>query len=266
LDLELSPERLRKLADVLELVYAAKINLLDSYFGMLLDAVAEHGLSDQSLIAFTADHGEIFYRENALFQWTHGGELAPEVLSVPWIVRMAGLSPGSYDPVTRSIDVFPTLAGLAGISLPTSESVEGVDLSAPLLGKQPPPHLIAFSHTTTIEGNQVETHRNNLLGTVYFPRPDPELIWVRAREGDLVYKHRNLDGTSWGHEVFDLAADPGETKNLFDPANPDHQRMVEALARYKAELVEGYGRSSAQELHDEDSLERLKELGYAAEE
>jgi arylsulfatase A-like enzyme len=50
--------------------------------------------------------------------------------------------------VTRSIDVFPTLAGLAG--LPADARVVGSNLSAALRGEEARPDLVAYSHTTVL--------------------------------------------------------------------------------------------------------------------
>ncbi len=264
--LGLSAEDVRRLDRAQRLAYAVKLELLDRQLGKLLDTIRASGLLDRSLIAFTADHGEVFHRESALFHWTHGGQLAPEVLGIPLIVRAPGLGvrPGVYEAVTRSIDVFPTLCGLAGVPLPPGAPVDGVDLSAALRGEAPPPRLVAFSHTTLLEGNHLELHAHDPLGEVFYPRPDPALLWVRARDGDLVCQHRSLDGERWVHQVFDLAADPELTRDLFDPANPEHARLVAALARYKALLVAGHARARGEELPQDEALEELRSLGYAA--
>jgi arylsulfatase A-like enzyme len=113
--LGLSADDTAQLVRVVELLYKANVHYLDTQLGALIERIDAAGLLDQSLIAFTADHGEVLYRENAPFKWTHGGTLAPEVLEVPLIVRGGGVQPGLYDRVTRSVDVFPTLAGLAEI-------------------------------------------------------------------------------------------------------------------------------------------------------
>ena len=63
--------------------------------------------------------------------------------------------------------------------------------------------------------------------------------------------------------IRDLATDPAETRNLFDPADPEHARMAEELARYKQKLVDGFDPAHASGLSDEETYERLKALGYA---
>jgi arylsulfatase A-like enzyme len=269
-----------KLAALLELLYRAAVWQLDGLFGQWLDSIEARGLLDESLIAFTADHGELLYRENALFKWTHGLELAPEVLTVPLVVRGpgAGVAPGHYDPVTRSIDVFPTLAGLAGVAIPAGAPIEGVDLSRVVRGQEAPPELVAFFHTSTLGPNLLEQFAGDrdLTGDGRIdagplapytqvlrriPREDVAFAWVGARTGDRVFK-KTFDGSSWRFEAYDLATDPHETRDLFDARDPEHRRMGRALDAYQARLLRGpYSRTR---LTAED-IEKLTALGYLAE-
>jgi len=137
--LRLTPTDVDRLARVLAFIYQSKINLLDSYFGGVVQAVDDAGLADTSVIAFTADHGQTLYEEGRRFNWTHAPDLAPEVIDVPLLIRgPKNLVPARrVDAVSRSIDVYPTLAGLAGIAVPMEKGVVGVDLSASLRGEAP---------------------------------------------------------------------------------------------------------------------------------
>ncbi len=259
----LSAPEVERLAAVLEVVYEAAVAQLDAAFGQMLAAVRQRGLEDEALIAFTADHGELLRRDNALFQWTHGLELTPEVLHVPLLIHCPGLPAGDYEGVTRSIDVYPTLAGLCGVEIPAAHPPEGVDLAPVLRGERAAPELLAFSHSTVVSAEHLENFRDFQLVKRYFPRTDPELIWVRVRKGDLVAKLRNLDGTRFGFEVFDLARDPHETANLYDPSSSEQALLVEELERYKRRLVENFGRQGeGGEISEEERLERLRDLGY----
>jgi arylsulfatase A-like enzyme len=110
-----TPAEVRGLALTLEAHYKASVLLLDTLFGRLVASIRRAGLLDESLIAFTADHGETLYREHTLFKWTHGLQLTPDEIQVPLIVRTPGpRGLAAYPGVSRSIDVYPTLAGLAG--------------------------------------------------------------------------------------------------------------------------------------------------------
>jgi len=260
-ELALGDEDVRALAAVLEAVYATSIHRLDALFGRLVDRIEKSGLAGECLLSFTVDHGELLYRENALFPWTHGPEPTPEVLDVPWILSGPGVAPGDYPGVTRSIDVLPTLAGLAGIEL--EPPVDGTDLAPVLRGERAAPRQLAFSHTPLWPADQIERWAEFALVHDLLPRRDPEVMSVRVRDEDRVFKLQRTRDGRFEARAFDLAGDPAETRNLFDPADPEHARMAEELTRYKQKLVEGFDPAHASGLSDEETYERLKALGYA---
>jgi len=257
--LGLSDEDVANIAAAIELAYKSGIYLLDTQIAFFLRTVQQEGLQDELLFAFTADHGQVLFRESALFQWTHGLQLAPEVLNVPLIVFAPKLlSPGRYAGVSRSIDVYPTLAGLAGVKLPDGAPVAGYDLSNALLGAEAPPDLIAFSHSTTISPKMFDKTCDWSLFHTLFPSPEPESLWVGARKGDLYFKWRTLEDESWTAEAFDMVSDPDERTNLFDAAKADHAAMLRELQAYKERLVRGFPSVDG----PEDALDALRDMGY----
>jgi arylsulfatase A-like enzyme len=258
-ELELSERQIDKIRTVAETLYKSDVFLLDHLFGLVVNSVRKHGLLDDSLIVFTADHGEVLYRDNAELRWTHGFQLAPEVLGVPFILfgPGSGVKPATYDGVTRSIDVFPTMAGLSNLALPDLEP-RGVDLSAALRDREPAPEIVAFSHTALLSERLWQEYRNYARLTRLFPRATPDIMWVGARSGDEFYLLRRSHDDDWEPALFDLANDPGETRNLFDPGLPQHREMLEALQAYKGLLLESFEHTDSLE-HE---AELLKELGY----
>ena len=62
---------------------------MDEGIGRLFDALRRHGLYDDSVIAFTADHGEEFYERG----WIgHANTLYQELVHVPLVIRAPGLT------------------------------------------------------------------------------------------------------------------------------------------------------------------------------
>ncbi len=190
---------------------------------------------------------------------------------MPLLIRAPGVNGQTYEGVTRSIDVFPTLAGLAGVPIGAEHGVQGQDLSESLRFGVPAPHLLAASHTAVLVQSvfgQMYQPRWKLVWAVargFFPRIDVNLIWVSIRDGDRVYKHQKVGADEWEHQVFDLARDPGESANLFDPADADHAAMATALADYKARLVEKHrpdDPGAGAQLPEDKEAELLRELGY----
>jgi len=260
--LGLTREDVARLSEVVPILYEADVAHLDQLFSGVIDAIDARGLRDESLIAFTADHGEIHDRENSFFHWTHGYQLAPEVLSVPLILfgPAAGVPAGRYEAVTRSIDLFPTLAALADVSL-DSFAGDGVNLAPAIRGKEAPPALLAFSHTALFQPAYWESKRDYAELAALFPEPLPELMWVAVRDRDRFFKLRRLPGEAWRTSLFDLAADPGETTDLYDPDDPEQREMSRRLAEYKQALVDAAYRSSDVVPRDR-ALELLRSLGY----
>lgn len=255
--LELSESEIAQLIDVVETLYKAGVYRLDRMFGQVVEAIDDPGLRDQSLIAFTSDHGEILFRENAEFRWTHGFQLAPEVLDVALVLRGPGVGvvPGRYPGVTGSIDVFPTLASLSGLPSPTG--VEGVDRAAALRRESHPPEAVAFSHTALFPD---DTSKYPHLESVR-PTPGADGMWVALRRGDRVYKLR--DPASGARPVaFELGSDPGEEANVYDSALPSDRAAAAQLREYRQRLRDGYRERRARDMENLRRLEALKELGY----
>lgn len=262
--LGLTPEDVAGLARTLDLTYRVAVAALDRQFGALLDRIHRHGLDGASLIVFTSDHGEILYRQNAFFHWTHGKQLAPEVLEVPCLIRGAGVRPGPYDKVTRSVDLFPTLAGLSGVSLPRGLDLPGRDLSGALRGTEPEPDLIAYAHTSLLAPEEYRRPPGLALRNTLHPAPDPRYIWTLIRDRDTVFQLcRELSG-DWHVQVFDWATDRGETRDLYDPKDPEHAARKQDLLAAKLRLEDGFAREEADTTvaARQERLERLRSLGY----
>ncbi len=249
--LDLTTEDVERMAAALEVIYRSKVWLLDGLVGTVLDANAAHGLDAKSLVAFTADHGQQLYRSDRLFQWTHGPDLAPEVIDVPLLIR-GDLPPDRIEAVTRSVDVYPTLAGLAGIQ-PLPPVVDGVDLAPALRGEAPLPELHAYSHGT--------------LRRFKFFDPDTiDGIWAARSDGSRTYVSRKLQGR------WDLATEDDDgVRRSVEPSDPEHATAAIELRRYREHMIAAYRRLSpteatskeeALELLEPDEAEALRALGY----
>jgi arylsulfatase A-like enzyme len=262
-----SAQETRAFCNTMDYLYRCAVRRLDILFDAVLSRIEAAGLLDSSLLAFTADHGETLYRDNTLYKFAHGYQLAPEVLRVPMIIRAPslGVKPRRHHFVSRSIDVFPTLAGLAGIDLSGPRALEGVDLTPALTGAAQAPSLAAFSHTALVHANIVNDpeYHDSTLHRI-FPERDPELMWVSVRQRNTVVKLTRPDpAEGFVATAFDLARDPEERHDLFDPADEHHQRALASLKRYKARLVDAWRHGPVTTgLEEEERIRRLKALGY----
>jgi arylsulfatase A-like enzyme len=112
--------------------YFAAVTGVDEQFGRILKALEDEGLADDTVVVFSADHGEML--------GSHGrmGKVAwyDESLLMPFIVRWPGrIAPRSDDLLLGVPDVMPTLLGLAGFADHIPGDVEGTDYSRALLGE-----------------------------------------------------------------------------------------------------------------------------------
>lgn len=121
-----------KYAEYLRCYYAMNSSI-DEQFGRLLDLLDELGLTDNTIVIFTCDHGEMFTSQGRMYKLTFYDEAA----RVPFIVRApGGLRGRSTDVLLNTPDIMPTILGLAGRSDLIPEEVEGLDLSHVIYGKK----------------------------------------------------------------------------------------------------------------------------------
>ena len=262
-------DRLPDLATAIEVAYRSNVSQLDRRFGAVLDALDAHGLRDQSLVVFTSDHGEVLYRESAVFPWTHSSSLDREVLEVALLIAGPGVRAGSFEGVTRSIDVLPTLAELAGANLAPSDGIAGRSLAAVARRQSEPAPAPAYSHTGALPSGVIRqmgkrgAPKTWGLRAELFPRQDEELAWVAAREGDWTFRLERSRDLTWGVKAFDLASDPFEALDRFDPEDPAHAAASERLQAYKRHHVDAWrARGGAETVPGAEQEELLRGLGY----
>lgn len=108
--------------------YAEAVAASGRELGDLLRALDARGLSSETLVVLTSDHGEGF--EPARRRLHHGGRLEADVLRVPLVIAGPGVSPGARRAPASLVDVLPTVlaalgvdapAGLDGVALPLRE-------------------------------------------------------------------------------------------------------------------------------------------------
>jgi arylsulfatase A-like enzyme len=248
-DLEaLAPELGPRDRDYLLALYDSEIAFTDRAIGDLLAGLEKLGLTEDTLIVFTADHGEEFLERNTI---GHGGTLYEEQIHVPLLVRYPDYRPTSESPrqpwpntdwrgstletPVALIDLFPTILDYLGVA-------SDVPLAGrSLLGATPntePPARVVFSETDW-------GHYRAALNQGY------KLI-VRPTTGQRFF--------------FDLSADPQEKHNLAarlaqtnNVAN--YLALKPALERWLEYLDSAAGKSETLELTEQER-QQLRALGY----
>ncbi|MEW6234647.1 MAG: sulfatase [Candidatus Omnitrophota bacterium] len=116
----------------LRALYLGETAYMDHHIGRLLDKLKQSGLSERTVVAAIADHGENLGEGGRFF---HGDDLYQPAAHVPLIMRYPKrLNSGERTAApVQSIDLFPTLLELANIA--PAAGVEGISL-LPLCSKQ----------------------------------------------------------------------------------------------------------------------------------
>ena len=123
----LSPEDI----DYLRALYDSEISFTDEHLGRLFHKLKEMDLYDDSLIVFTADHGEEFCEREGC--WIgHTRTLYQELIHVPLIIKLPGKAKKrlSQDYVGL-IDIMPTIVDYAGLETPDDYECEGEIIDLP---------------------------------------------------------------------------------------------------------------------------------------
>jgi arylsulfatase A len=177
--------------------FRAVVTALDAAIGRVLKAVDDSQLRDRTLVICLSDNGAFMLPGRGLEVQSNrplreGGVTTYEGgIRVPALIRW----PGRIKPATvcnemlSSLDVLPLILAATGTSFPTEPSLDGRDPIKTLVGESPSPHDALYW-----EWNQGRKQQ-----------------WRAIRQGK--YKLlRSADGEPW--ELYDLAQDIGETKNL----------------------------------------------------
>ena len=229
--------------------YDTEVAFADHHVGRLVAALAaDPALAASTIVVFASDHGESLGEHG---EWGHGRTLYEPTLRIPLGITWPGrVRPGVVSAAAMSLDVAPTLLGLAG--LPVPESFRGLDWSPVLRGEREPPRQRAVwfqAHRGAVLAAQEASsaRRNGLLevGVLFWPEGRKEVL-------------RLADGK---RSLFDLGADPGEAHDLAAAGSPPSERMQAWLTGLRRGLVAA-DRLAAAPVDRETAL-KLRSLGYS---
>jgi arylsulfatase A-like enzyme len=172
--------------------YYAQIKNLDDNIGRLLDYLDQSGQSENTIVLFFSDHGELGGSHGRF----HKQEVFEESIRIPMIMRMPKLIPADQilNVPFSGIDIYPTCAGLCGV--PIDKDVQGKNFADYICGKSP------------------EEPRQQVL-----------IQWLgKARYGFSDYKFRAIRNKQYTYcicddpercALFDNSCDPFQLDNLF---------------------------------------------------
>jgi choline-sulfatase len=206
--------------------YDGEVAFVDHFVGELL--AGARARDPRLLTVMTADHGEALGEHGEL---THGYYVYDSTILVPLVFAGEGrVRPGTSSRAARLVDVAPTVLDLLG--LPALPDTDGVSLRPTLEGRDQP---------------AAPAYVETMLPWTYFGWAP--LSALREERRKLIAAPRP--------ELYDLEADPGETRPLDPATHADAPRLRRALQE-----IEAKGSRHAAAVVDPEALERLRALGY----
>lgn len=185
--------------------YYAAVSYMDAQVGKVLNTLKEEGLEENTIVIFTSDHG--FHLGEHRF-WMKVS-LHEESARVPMIIKVPGKKPAICHSFTELIDLYPTVAELAGL-----------DYSKHLQGK---------SLVKTLDDPSCEVRDQAFAVT-----QDGKTFLIRT--GKWAYIQYDEDASA-GMELFDMEYDPKQYNNLAH--NPKYAKILEEMQqRLKNKLAE----------------------------
>lgn len=177
--------------------YYASVTFMDEMVGRVVNELDRLGLRENTIVVFTSDHG---YHMGEHDFWQKMS-LHEESARIPLIIDAPGIKNENVTATSlaQQIDIYPTLADLAGLSIP--------------------PHVQGKSLAPALTDLKAKIHKN-----VYCLKNDSHLLRT-TRYAYMLHK----DGTS---ELYDMKKDPHQFTNLAN--DPAHKK---ALATHNKQLT-----------------------------
>jgi arylsulfatase A-like enzyme len=180
--------------------YYRMVELIDQAIGDIMRSLDERGLTNDTIIVFTSDHGELLGDHGI---WMKGPFLYEQLISVPLIFSWKGslkVNKLNSDMISL-VDLTPTLLSLCNLPIP--EDMDGLDMSTVLQqGESSPRQAALIEHID-----------------------DPSKIRLKTVVTDR-YKMTVYIGQSYG-ELYDFVEDSGEIINLWN--NPEYMEIRQDL-------------------------------------
>ncbi len=210
--------------------YYGEVEAVDAALEPLLKPILDGSRGRRTLVILTSDHGEGLGEHG---ESTHGTFAYESTLHVPLIFRLPGLEGREVDERVRHIDIVPSV--LDALGMDPLKDAPGMSLWPLALGGRGGEDPSSYFESLSASLNQG---------------------WAPLR-GIFDGRHKYIDLPL--PELYDLSADPGETKNLVAREPEILQRLRSALGRERLR-----DRGVKRGAEDAATLERLRALGYLA--
>ena len=216
----------------IESLYDGEIAFTDHYLGLFLDDLERRGLYDDTLIIFTADHGDEFFDHG---NKGHRANLYNETLRVPLVIKFPGgrwSGTRSAEPVGL-VDLFPTILDVTAVESPVRSNGRSLASRPSRSAGQDSRPLFADLHGVR---KAVILDGWKLIVSPEETEPSPEL--------------------------YDLREDPEEKRDLYDREPQRAAELRRALDRWLLLASEWEAAAPTEVEYDAETVELLESLGY----
>ena len=219
-------------------LYDGEVAYTDSQLARLFAELQKRGLYDRALIVLVSDHGESLGEHG---EDEHGFFVYNSTLHVPLIFKLPrGLAPPRVIPgPVGTIDVAPTLLDLLWLRDPIRQQFQGSSLASLILGRGMAANRPVYAET-------------------YYPFNS--FGWSPLRSLTTLRYHF-IEAPR--PEIYDLAADPTETRDLYSQRRADAEALRNQLRDFERRYAAQVSAPKGPPLPPE-TLEKLKSLGYLA--
>ena len=212
--------------------YCGEVTMVDRWIGRLLEKLDVLGLTDNTVVLFTSDHG-FFFGEHGYFgkaEWFHDpgakitadadvpewlpeswlltvgwSPLYQELTRIPLFVRGPGLDPGKRQALTTAPDLAPTILDLVGVDVPAGMQGRTFKSALDAEDDEHRPFVVSSWPLYFAEGEMTSAvdSRPRRISS-YMP------ITISDRTRSII-----LGGPTETPELYDLERDPGEQENVW---------------------------------------------------
>lgn len=199
-------------------VYAGMMAALDDSVGIVLDAIKDSGVADNTVVIFTSDNGGVSsgdgYATSCLpmrggkgRQW-EGGIRQPYYIHWPNVTNG-----GTTDVLATGMDFYPTILEIAGLPSMPQQHIDGVSLVPVLKGESLPKRNLFWHYP----------HYGNQGG-------EPSAMTMDDRWKLIHYFEDSRN------ELYDLASDPGEKMDVAEQHPEIVNTMLKSILEWQAEV------------------------------
>ncbi len=214
--------------------YLACVKAVDENVGRVLDYLDQSGLSDNTIVIYTADQG-MFLGEHDYFdkRWIY-----EECFQMPFLIRMPGMIPAGEvndSHLCSNLDFAQTFLDFAGASeSPEISKMQGASLREVVTGKEPSGwrDAVYYRYWMHLAHHHIPAHygvRDNRYKLAFFYGLPLDANLGRGEFGPTT--------SAW--ELYDLEKDPHELNNVYE--DPKYAPVVQRLKARLDELKEEYG-------------------------